>query len=350
MFVSSKPSAVADVSHSWSRTALAQMSEHGIPPSPPHYCVWYHYASGSPPGLKNDLDQLLAGADPVSATSSLELFEKHFGSEAEAKAMERISSDLTKALADIGQELSAAGEGTHDFSDILQAADGSLSLLSESANSSVREIVKGLIRATGEMVARNRSLEENLQHSSAQVVALQTRLSQVRTEAMTDGLTGIANRRCFDMRLHEHTRRAQSDGTDLSLMMVDIDHFKRFNDTYGHRIGDQVLKAVAFALRSAAIGEELPARYGGEEFAVLMPGLTAEMALQRAERLRLNLANQYLRHKPTGENFGRITVSIGVAHHRSGESADLLVNRADQALYQAKREGRNKVVIDKLAA
>ncbi len=350
MFVPGKSGATADVSFSWSRTALAQMSEHGIPPSPAHYCVWYHYASGSPPGLKNDLDRLLAKLESVSAASSLDLFEKHFGTEAEAKAMERIGADLTKALADIGENLENAGENTSTFADQLQAADGSLNSLGDASNSSVRKIVEGLIRATSDMAARNRSLEESLQTSSKQVIALQSHLHQVRAEAMTDALTGIANRRFFDMRLHEHRLRAQAEGTNLSLMLVDIDHFKRFNDSHGHRVGDQVLKAVGSALKSAAIGEELPARYGGEEFAVLMPGLSGEMALLRAERLRLNLANQYLRPKPTGESFGRITVSIGIAHYRPGETGDHLVSRADSALYQAKRQGRNRVVIDSLAA
>jgi diguanylate cyclase len=346
MFVTTKPNTPADSSHSLCRTALAQLNEHGIPPSPPHYCVWYHYASGSPAALKAELDQMLAQSGPVSPASSMQLYERHFGTEAEAKAIEKIGADLTQALNDIGEQMTNAGEGARQFADALQIADGSLTELGENSNVSVQEIISGLIRATGEMVARNRELEESLQSSSTQVAALQSRLNQVRAEALTDGLTGIANRRCFDMRLHDHLRQAREDGTELSVMLVDIDHFKSFNDTYGHKIGDQVLKVVAFALRSAAIGDELPARYGGEEFAILMPGLTAEMALQRAERLRLNLANQYLRHKPTGENFGRITVSIGVAGHQSEETADILVSRADQALYRAKREGRNRVVID----
>jgi len=160
---------------------------------------------------------------------------------------------------------------------------------------------------------------------------------------LTDSLTGVANRRCFDLRLVEQSKAALKEGSDLCLVLIDIDHFKRFNDTYGHRVGDQVLKVVGFQLKAAAGEKDVPARYGGEEFAMILPNCTLERARERADQLRQILAGQYLRNKSTGENFGQVTVSIGVSTYRPNEPLEDFVTRADGALYEAKHKGRNCV-------
>ena len=169
----------------------------------------------------------------------------------------------------------------------------------------------------------------------------------LRSQTFADGLTGIANRRHFDVAIEREHRRARRHGTPLSLLMIDIDHFKAYNDHYGHQKGDQCLIQVAAALsgmlkRSA----DLMARYGGEEFAMILPDTDTAQATQMAETIRARAEALAIVHAHGG-NSGVVTVSIGVAT-RSVASAiniDTLIGAADRALYQAKRRGRNRVEV-----
>lgn len=128
--------------------------------------------------------------------------------------------------------------------------------------------------------------------------------------------------------------------------MVDIDHFKRFNDTHGHQVGDQVLRLVAKTLTDCVRAGDLPARYGGEEFAVVLPKTGIQVARPIAERIRTTLAARKIIRRNTGEGLGGITISIGAALYHPGETPAALVARADSALYAAKRQGRNRLVVE----
>ena len=152
-------------------------------------------------------------------------------------------------------------------------------------------------------------------------------------------MTGAANRRCFDRVLSEEWNRAQRSGLPLALILIDVDHFKAFNDGYGHLAGDAVLSSLGQLLRSLLRGEDMAARYGGEEFAVLAAYTTAHQAVAIAEKARKSIASH---------NFGSlppITVSIGCATYRQGERMESLIQRADLALYDAKNNGKNKVSV-----
>jgi diguanylate cyclase (GGDEF)-like protein/PAS domain S-box-containing protein len=178
-------------------------------------------------------------------------------------------------------------------------------------------------------------------------VTVQKQLEEtLRQQSAIDGLTGIANRRSFDAALEEEWGRSRRQGQPLSLIMADIDHFKHYNDQYGHQAGDRCLQQVAQCLKvSLHRAGDLAARYGGEEFAVILPGLGPDAAHAVAEKLRQNVEALGLAHdSPSG--LDRVTVSLGVATvwpAADAGSADLIA-RADQALYQAKRGGRNRVV------
>lgn len=334
-----------DASAAWARQCLDLMIGHQVAPTPANYCLWYHYVAGSLPSLKREMDEVLqAGA--LTLQDHVRLFEKYFGTERETKGLERIGGDLTQAIGSVIKQIGQAGRESSAFVDRLRDFDGSLRNVGADNSEGVQEIVLGLIQATQDMASQNHDLQTQLQGSSAQVEKLQEHLHQVRHEAMTDGLTGVANRRCFDLKLVEHSQTALETSGDLCLVMIDIDHFKRFNDTYGHRIGDQVLRVLGAQLKAATAGDEVPARYGGEEFALLLPNCSLESAAVRADRLRQALAEQYLRNKSTGENLGRITVSIGVAVYRANEKLEDFVHRADTALYRAKHQGRNRVIAE----
>ena len=163
--------------------------------------------------------------------------------------------------------------------------------------------------------------------------------------ASIDSLSGLANRRGFDARLMADWQRAGKLGRPVALLMVDVDHFKLFNDRYGHLEGDVCLRRVGKLLMEAALGEDdLPARYGGEEFALLIPGADIERALAVAERLRRAVEELCIAH--ASSPCGQVTISIGVASlvPGIGEDAERLVEAADAGLYSAKRRGRNTVV------
>jgi len=168
---------------------------------------------------------------------------------------------------------------------------------------------------------------------------------ELRSQTFSDGLTGIANRRHFDVAMEKEVRRAKRAGSPLSLLMIDIDSFKAYNDHYGHQQGDDTLIKVAHALAAMLQRPlDLIARYGGEEFAVILPELDGEHSVMLAEKMRVQIEDLAIPHVQAAGN-DRVTVSIGASTHSGSELADIaaLLGAADKALYQAKRGGRNRV-------
>jgi diguanylate cyclase len=165
----------------------------------------------------------------------------------------------------------------------------------------------------------------------------------VRKESLTDPLTGVANGKAFDTAM-ETALLALAEGENVSLMMCDIDHFKKFNDSFGHQTGDQVLRLVANCLSDNVKGRDTAARYGGEEFAVLLRGTALADATHIAEQIRESVEGRKLVKKSTGDILGTITISIGVAQFVPGDTAETVIRRADACLYGAKQNGRNLVL------
>jgi diguanylate cyclase (GGDEF)-like protein len=174
------------------------------------------------------------------------------------------------------------------------------------------------------------------------------RLAALEQETITDALTGLRNRRFLDLRLAEEISRAARYGSPVSVLLLDIDHFKSVNDTCGHAVGDRVLIEVARRVRETVRNTDIAARYGGEEMAVIAPQTPLSTAVMLGERLRRNIEDQVAAAVPEVAVLGRaITVSIGVAKSANPpESASKLLWRADSALYEAKGAGRNRVVAD----
>jgi diguanylate cyclase len=321
------------------------MSKHGIAPTPANYCVWYAYVGKSIAGLTRDIDERIALQKGFGWQVNQELFERYFGTDAESVAIRRSGAELHDTMGRVLKRLDVAGQDVTAFGETLVEANGSLARV-VSIEAGVQAVVKRLSGAATDMVRKNRDLEQELRQSTQQITTLQERLEQARREAFTDALTGIGNRRCFDLALGEKCGQATLGEVELSLLLLDIDHFKRFNDTYGHRIGDQVLKIVGAKLKQMSREVDTPARYGGEEFALLLVKAPFETALRRADQLREALASNYLRNVASGDNYGQITVSIGVSRFRATDSVESFVGRADAALYQAKSDGRNRVVAE----
>jgi diguanylate cyclase (GGDEF)-like protein len=210
----------------------------------------------------------------------------------------------------------------------------------------VSRTVAALIQSTDQVKQTNALLQEQLKTSEAQVRQLRDGIEVLRVESMTDPLTGVANRKPFECSLRQMIEHADQNDTALSLIIADIDCFKEFNDQFGHQVGDDVLRLVAFALKSSVRSGDLIARYGGDEFAILLPGAAVEDALKVGEKIRRVVMAKELVRRSTREPMGRITLSIGVAQHEYRQPPEAIIEKADKRLYAAKHNGRNRVVAE----
>lgn len=322
--------------------AFTQMRWLKIAPTPRNYCVWYEYASGRNPALRAALDVLISNKRDISSAILDDIYIQFFTPLGETDRLREISSKLETSVAEVIRTVSDAESGNTSFGTVLDGISGKLQ--TAVVNGTLQTLVTDIIKETRAMAALNAALETRLQSSSSEIGLLKSSLEAIRHEAMTDPLTGLANRKFFDESLTVAARQSLEDGTDLCLLMLDIDHFKRFNDTWGHQVGDQVLKLVARTLRENARGGAINVRYGGEEFAVVLPGTALNDAVAAAEQIRQSLMGKQLVKKSTGQSMGTITASFGAARFEPGEPVTNLIQRADEALYTAKRDGRNRVV------
>ena len=210
----------------------------------------------------------------------------------------------------------------------------------------VKAIAETLLASTRQMHNTNKALQDRLSLSKAEISNLHQSLEAIRAESLTDPLTGLGNRKHFDQSIEAAVQTALANGEPLSLMMFDIDHFKSFNDNYGHLTGDQVLRLVGMSLKQTIKGQDITARYGGEEFAVVLPNTALRQALTVADHIRRAVMSKELKKKSSGEILGRVTISVGVSMLKPGDDTDALIERADACLYAAKRNGRNRVICE----
>jgi diguanylate cyclase len=330
---------------SFGEAAFKAMLANSVPPTPQNYHVWFAYCSGGVPDLKHVIDALIAERTSFTTEICNDLYSRFFDETGQFGLLSDTGSRLRNIVDQVMKHLdSAAGDATQfgRTLDHFSVAIGD----DEGGEHKVRELITDLISETERVAVRNRTLEQKLDRASGEVIELKQNLEHVQKEALTDALTGIPNRKSFDSRLRGAAREARENDEPMSLLIADIDHFKRFNDTFGHQIGDQVLRIVARTLTDSVKGRDTPARYGGEEFAIILPQSSLKAASVVAEQIRVGLMRRRLVGRERGDNYGSVTLSFGAAQYRPGESLDALVQRADAALYHAKRQGRNQVATE----
>jgi len=324
-----------------SKRAQHLMQRHAVLPSPENYELWYVYAAQRNEALVEALDQAVLSGK-ASDLDHARVLHARFFAQGSSEAHEAIGNQLTVEIAKLAQVLQGAGADTAAFGQTLMAANSDL----DAAKPDIGAIVAKVAAATRSIEARNRKLEEQLQTSMSEVSSLREKMEAVRKESLSDALTGLANRRCFDDRMREAAIEARRERKPLSLLIGDVDHFKRFNDTYGHATGDQVLRLVGQCFKSNVRGRDTAARFGGEEFVVVLPETALEEAAVFAERIRSTVESKKIVKRSTGEAMGSITLSLGVAELAGEEDISDLINRADACLYAAKRGGRNRVLTE----
>ncbi|MDO8359196.1 MAG: GGDEF domain-containing protein [Devosia sp.] len=311
-----------------------------IPPYPQFYELLYTYATGVNPTLNQRINQVFR-----DGTATAELAERLYNEFLKSQdANERISSvseRMANRIEAVHDAIDTAMATANAYSGTLQSASGDLG--QEMDEPHLRLMAQRLLGETRRMQDANAQLEQKLEASRDDISALQRDLDEVRRESMLDPLTKIYNRKSFDEGMLKAFADASNGGQPLCLMLLDIDHFKRFNDTWGHQTGDQVLRLVAMTLKSNIKGKDMAARYGGEEFVAILPETDLEGAIIVADNIRKAVQAKELLKRSTNEKLGRITASFGVAAYRPGDTTSSLIERTDRCLYAAKHAGRNRV-------
>jgi len=313
--------------------------------SPQNYEVWLTYLTHSSPDLRQAVDKLIASGRPITADDMGQIYERFFSTTHLSTQVMETGTRIAHEIADALDALKKAGATTERYGATLNVAADSLQSATIDGDA-LKRLIGVLASATTEMSKQNSSLSHKLAQSSQEMEKLRTSLRQARAEALTDALTGIANRKLFDETLRLRKEEADSDKSELALLLGDIDHFKSFNDTWGHQTGDQVIRFVASALTKFALPDHLVARYGGEEFAVIMPRTSLTDAGRIADQIRMAIEAKRLVRRSTNETIGAVTVSFGAAIYTPGETVGTLISRADECLYMSKRNGRNRVTLE----
>jgi diguanylate cyclase len=328
----------------FAEVALGQMKALRHLANPRNYEIWYTYATGYQPSLNQRINETLASKGTLSASDLDDIYDAFLSP---TRLTDRIDNVGTKVVDEIEQVMAmidAAVGTTTSYSESL--AGVSEKLTNAADREGLRLIVETLVQSTREMEQTNHSLENRLRASKQEINQLQENLETVRHESLTDPLTTLANRKFFDQVLDKAITDASATCEPLALLLTDIDHFKKFNDTFGHLTGDQVLRLVALSVKQNVKGQDLAARYGGEEFAVVLPSTALRQGLAVADHIRRAVMTKELMKRSTGEHLGRVTISVGVASLQKGDTAQALIGRADACLYAAKRSGRNKVICE----
>jgi diguanylate cyclase len=328
----------------FAKAATEMMARRQIPADPNNFTVWYSYFSGVDADLRRVLDILLDNDQEFSSERNAAVFRKFCSSPYEAIPMHLIADRMETELAAVLSTLAQASSDADSYGKALQDVAGQFKALTRAED--IIHMLQAMLAQTRAMAKQSRDVEGQLRQSWSEVNQLREELEGARREAMTDSLTGLANRKMFDFVLREAAMHAMESGEPISMLFLDIDHFKAFNDTYGHNVGDQVLKLLASVLRESVKGQDTAARYGGEEFAVILPATPVDAAAKVAEKIRQRVAGKTIVHRRSGDQLGRVQVSIGVSEFVFGEPIRQFVDRADRALYAAKRQGRNRVVVE----
>ncbi len=319
----------------------ATLLELTLPPTPEIYELWYVYHAELNPDVVHDINALRAKSPHISLDACQSIYAKYLSQDKTDAAIKRAGEQIQETIREVNQAVTDVQTRTQSYSKNL----GSVVQKVQSTDDPhmIRSVLATLVKDTTAMLETSGRLHEELDKSARVIHELQRDLEIVKREAMTDGLTGLSNRKAFDQQMKRAIADARSTGHAFTLLMIDIDHFKSFNDNYGHQIGDQVLRLVGRTLVDGIKGRDFAARYGGEEFSIILPesNILAGMAVGNA--LRKAIAMKEIMNRSTGEKLGRVTMSVGVAEFVASESADELIERADSALYTAKHNGRNQV-------
>ncbi len=322
--------------------ALSLMGTYKVPPIPENYAVWYAFAKAENGELVKEIEMIIKNKVPFSAHTNAYLYNKYVIPDRNSQIINDAAANTNRLMGEVLRAVNQFGGEAKSYNQDIDVYMEKMSVEIDDPN--LQNMVRELVSASAEIRERGENLNSKLQESRMEIETLRKNLEQVTSESQRDFLTGVYNRKAFDRLLDENLTNAKTLGQEVCLLMLDIDHFKQFNDKFGHLLGDEVLKIVARSMTDCVRGKDVVARYGGEEFSLILPATPLAGGLKVAETIRSTIAKRELKRRDTGETYGALTVSIGVAQFRTDtDVAESLIKRADQALYHSKHHGRNRV-------
>jgi diguanylate cyclase len=322
--------------------AMAAMAQQRVPPTPNNFHTWFKYSVGTSPDLNRAINILTGNKRKFDTNTNRDLFTTYVGSHTvEDTDFNNVSQQLHTVMTSAKQYLAVAiADNRSQMRAISDVADQS------GTGVDAKSLVENLLSELAKAVTRATKLETRFAETTRELDTIRDSLTKSEERAKTDALTGLPNRHALDEFFRVAQIGAMEKGEPLSVLLIDIDHFKSFNDNFGHGVGDQVLRLMANVLRERVREYDLPARYGGEELIAVLPGADLATCTAVAERIRRVVSECSITRRSTGEVLPSITVSIGVGQFQPGEAMADLIDRCDRALYLAKRNGRNQVVTE----
>jgi diguanylate cyclase len=323
------------------QAALDQITASRQAATPRNYALWYSSTSGVNPTLR---DTLTAAANErrLSQSELDNLFKRFFGGPVSPQRIAAIASSLIEQTSSAISSLDQAGLSASQRRQTLAGLNHHIGRSAD--RQELASLVQALSLVAHGMKENCLSLSRKFDESQQEIARLKGEIRALKVETSLDPLTRLANRDRFAKSLAEAIKARSKTGEPLSLLLVDVDLFKSFNDRFGHAVGDQVLRLVAATITEHLNEADLGARFGGDEFAILLRDTSLRQAITVAEKIRHAVIARELMHRSSNENLGRVTISIGAAAFIDGDRPDDLVERADKALYAAKGAGRNRLV------
>ncbi|PMG43281.1 deoxyguanosine kinase [Shewanella sp. 10N.286.52.B9] len=323
------------------RMAVPKMSALHIPVTPENYAIWYQYYAETNLDLKRAIDGLIANKVKFTAAVNQGLYN-NFIQEQSPEVIDNVQIETKLLINSLYSKISQLSSGTSDFSSSLHSLNEELQ--SNPSPQLLNELIVNISFEVEKVLLNNDLMKADIDSLGNELTTLKDEMTSLSKVAMTDELTSLNNRRAYEVFALEQVSLFSHSNIPCCLLMIDIDFFKKFNDTYGHLVGDKVLAFVAFALKQTVKGNDFVARYGGEEFVILLPNTELQDALTVAEQIKNRIADKQLTiGKEKKQHLGNITVSIGAAEIHPGDDSDTWLSRADEMLYQAKSSGRNCV-------
>lgn len=314
--------------------------KHKMPPVPTNYAIWYTYAANDTPALNERLDQILDQVNNISPVRAEQLYQDHIADKQEVSPWQ-LRKTLEAMVIEMSQTMKDTRTDTNGFRNSMDGCLDDLAKVEKEGLSvdEVMNLVRNLVKDAQQIRRSTQAFSAALSSAEKEIADLRAELQKTQQHALHDSLTGLCNRRFFDAELS-----SLIDQESLSLIIVDVDHFKRFNDEHGHVMGDKVLKGVGKKLQQSCRDGLQAYRYGGEEFAIIAPNVNLRRACHLADVMRRNIEKIQIIDKKSGNTIGGITASFGVATTTEGMLPKALVEEADKQLYDAKKLGRNRVL------
>ena len=329
----------------FAEVALGQIKSLRQTAVPRNYEIWYVYATGYNSPLNKIINETLARNGKLTEADLEQIYETYLSQIKTTDRIDKVGARVIGEIDDVMTLITDALGMSASYDASLSGATKKLAVAQKPRPG------QGDRRIAGEIHPRD---ARHQQGAGRPAVAVEERDQQSAAEPRGDpgrepdrsARPASATANISTARSRCAVQNALANGEPLSLLMFDIDHFKSFNDSYGHLTGDQVLRLVGMSLKQTIKGQDITARYGGEEFAVVLPNTALRQALTVADHIRRAVMAKELKKKSTGEILGRVTISVGVSMLKPGDDTDSLIERADACLYAAKRNGRNRVICE----